>query len=273
MIEHAPKIATVFGAGGFVGGHLSQYLRGAGYRVREVMRGDASWRGADLGVAFYTIGLTADFRVRPFEAIDAHVSVLTEILRTGDFSSLVYCSSTRVYSTCETTRETQRIAVDPSDPDHLYNISKLMGESACLGSGIASARVARLSNVFGDDLTSANFLSSVMKDALQTGQVHLRSSLSSAKDYVAVNDVVRGLEAIGRRGVAPITNVAFGRNTTHEELLAAISRATGAVVTVEPGAPTLRFPEIETATLDAILPGPRQSVLAHIPALVEAFQA
>jgi nucleoside-diphosphate-sugar epimerase len=272
MTAEAAPHATVFGANGFVGRALVVYLRERGYRVRESTRGDTSWRDADLGHAFYTIGLTADFRSRPFETIDAHVSLLAEILRGARFASFVYLSSTRVYGTTTSTDEAMPIPALPSNPDHLYNLSKLMGEAACLGSGLPNARVARLSNVFGQDLVSHNFLTSVLRDAIETGRVHLRSGLSSEKDYVWVGDVVRALEAIAVAGQAPITNVAYGRNTTHREIMDHIRDATGAEITVEAGAPDVNFPQIETARLDLLGVTDRVPLSAMIGELVAAFQ-
>jgi nucleoside-diphosphate-sugar epimerase len=272
MSGDATRLATVFGANGFVGRALVAHLRGRGYQVRESTRGDTSWRGADLGHAFYTIGLTADFRSRPFETIDAHVSVLTDILRGARFRSFVYCSSTRVYATTTSTDEATPIPALPSNPDHLYNLSKLTGEAVCLGSGLANARVARLSNVFGRDLTSQNFLTSVLRDAIQRGRVHLKTALASEKDYVWVGDVVRALEAIAVRGEAPITNVAYGRNTTHREIVDRIQTVTGCEVSVEAGAPRVAFPEIATQRLDRLGVGERTPLSAMIGELVAAFQ-
>ena len=264
--------ATVFGANGFVGRALTSYLAGRGYEVREIVRGDASWRGADLGHVFYTIGLTADFRSRPFETIEAHVGFLKEVLTGARFTSLVYLSSTRVYSRASTTDEADATPVLPADPDDLYNISKLMGEAACLGSGLANARVARLSNVFGEDLASQNFLTSVLTDAVTRKAVQLRTSLASEKDYVWVGDVVRALEAIAREGNEPITNVAYGRNTTHGEIMEAVRAATGAVVSVAPDAPTVRFPAISTQRLDRLIGPKRLAVSEHMGELVAAFR-
>jgi nucleoside-diphosphate-sugar epimerase len=188
MDDFARAQATVFGANGFVGRALLQHLTAEGYAVRAVTRGDDTWRDADLGHAFYTVGLTADFRSRPFETIDAHVSLLTRVLRAARFRSFVYLSSTRVYATAGTTNEETAIPVSPGNPDHLYNISKLMGESACLGSGLANVRVARLSNVFGRDLASENFLTAVLREAATETRVSLRTGLASEKDYVWVGD-------------------------------------------------------------------------------------
>lgn len=263
--------ATVFGAHGFVGRALTAYLRGRGYAVREVVRGDASWRGQDLGHVFYTIGLTADFRSRPFETIEAHTGYLTDVLSGTRFTSFVYLSSTRVYARSASTDEAAQIPVAPSDPDDLYNLSKLMGEAACLGSGLAQARVARLSNVFGADLGSQNFLTAVLREACARKTVHLRTGLASEKDYVWVGDVVRSLEAIARGGSEPITNVAFGRNTTHAEIVDAVAQATGAVVTVSPDAPVVRFPQIDTRRLDQLIGPNRRALSQSIGDLITAF--
>ena len=264
--------ATVLGARGFVGAHLAAHLRQQGYEVREIVRGDQTWRGADLGHAFYCIGLTADFRSRPFETFDAHVSLLTEVLRSARFSSFVYLSSTRVYGSAASTDEETPIPVSPGNPDHLYNLSKLAGEAACLGSGLANARVARLSNVFGRDLASANFLTAVLREAAETGRVHLRTSLASEKDYVWIGDVVRALEAIAVKGTEPITNVAFGRNTTHAEIMEAVRAATGAGISVALDAPTVTFPQISTARLDRLGITGRTPLSAMIGTLAQAFQ-
>lgn len=273
MAEPGHKIATVFGAHGFVGRALTAHLAGRGYAVREVVRGDETWRGAELGHAFYTIGLTADFRSRPFDTVDAHVSLLADVLRHSRFRSLVYLSSTRVYGSAAATDEETPIPVSPSNPDHLYNISKLAGETLALNAGLANVRVARLSNVFGRDLASANFLTAVLREAAETGRISLKTSLASEKDYVWVGDVVRALEAIAATNdAAPITNVAFGRNTTHAEIMEAIRTATGAAIGVAADAPTVTFPPIATARLDGLGVTTRTPLLAMIAELAQAFR-
>jgi len=263
--------ASVFGAQGFVGRHLGAHLREQGYTVRALGRGDQSWRGAELGHVFYCIGLTADFRSRPFDTIDAHVCALSELLRAARFTSFVYLSSTRVYARAATTDEAALCPVQPAAPDDLYNISKLMGEAACLGSGLANVRVARLSNVFGEDPASSNFLTSVLREAVETKAVHLETSLYSEKDYVWIGDVVQALRAIATGGSEPITNIAFGSNTMHREIMDAVSKATGARVDVAPNAPITRFPPIATERLDRLTGTARTPLVPMIGALAGAF--
>ena len=263
--------ATVLGAQGFVGQHLSMHLQARGFEVRRVGRGDQSWRGEELGHTFYCVGLTADFRSRPFDTIDAHVSVLADLLRNARFESFVYLSSTRVYARTDTTDEVAPLSVLPHDQSDLYNLSKLMGEATCLGAGVQNARVARLSNVFGDDTTSSNFLTSVMRDAVEKGSVQLATSLASEKDYVWIGDVVAALEALATRGSEKIVNVAGGINTTHRAIMAALSAATGCDVQVVPNAPTLSFPPISTKRLNQLDLGPRVSLTSMLGDLLALF--
>ncbi len=261
--------ATVFGAQGFVGRHLTQYLRGQGWAVLALGRGAEPPEGQSLGHVFYCIGLTADFRSRPFETIDAHVSLAAEILRRTRYASFLYCSSTRVYAGCAEAAETARLTVAPSDPSDLYNLSKLMGEAACLAVGQPEVRVARLSNVFGADDVSDNFLTSVLRDAVTLGRVVLQSSPASAKDYVAVEDVAAALARIAVHGRERIYNVAAGRNTSNAELLAAIQAATGCEVIAAADKESQVFPLISVTRLRALGAWDPVDVRAGVPALVQ----
>jgi nucleoside-diphosphate-sugar epimerase len=263
--------ATIFGSGGFVGGRLAAYLRGQGYEVNALLRDDQSWRTGDLGRVFYCIGLTADFRNRPFETVEAHAGFLTDVLKTASYTSFVYLSSTRVYARAQTTDEGSALPVCSFDADDLYNISKLMGEAVCLGSKLENVRVARLSNVFGADLASENFLTAVIREAVERKTVHLKTHLDSEKDYVWIDDVAAALTAIAERGEDPITNIAYGRNTTHREIMETLSDVAGARIISDDSATRVCFPRIETVRLDRVYPGPRRPLTHALGELVAAY--
>ena len=236
--------STVLGARGFVGRHLAEELRSRGREVYAPER-DADLAGEDLGTVYYCIGLTADFRHRPFDTVTAHVGKLQQILQTAGFERLVYCSSTRVYDATGTasTAEDAPQTVNSSNPSDLYNLSKLMGESLVLHTGKPGI-VARLSNVFGPDWESENFLTSLIGDAVRNGRIALRSDPESAKDYLGIRDTVRLMIEIAERGTQRIYNVASGRNVSHAKILERLRAITGCEIEL-PGGPKFAFPPID----------------------------
>lgn len=263
------ELITVLGARGFIGSHLIRRLQAEGVPHLAPARAE-DLRGRDLGRIIDCIGLTANFRQRLFDTVDGHIGHLLPILREATFESFVYLSSTRVYKYAVATDETLPLMVTPSDPDDLYNSSKLMGEAVVLAAG---GQVARLSNVYGQDFRSSNFLTSLIGDAVDTGHVTLRTSLESAKDYVHVDQVVSALLDIARKGRQRIYNVASGRSTTHRAIMERLCASTGCTVDVVQDAPCMTFPPITIARLQSEFPFAPVSVLDDVNWLVDAFRA
>ena len=240
---------TIIGAGGFVGRNLARSLRADGAAVEDVLREDLPYLGGHLGHVIYTVGLTADFRQKPFETVDAHVSVLAALLKRISYDSFFYLSTTRVYAGATTTAENAQLTVSPSNPDHLYNVSKLMGESLCLSQPQATCRVARLSNVIGLDDTSENFLTSVIAEAQRSGNVSFRTAADSARDFISIDDVCRLLPQIAMRGRARIYNVASGHNVSNGEIAQSLERLSGFKSSFAAGGATVSYPEIDTSLI------------------------
>jgi len=263
---------TVLGSSGFIGSHLAEKIRAAGSDCFLPGR-DEDLAGRELGHVIYCIGLTADFRTRPFDTVEAHVCRLLEVLRSCRYDSFLYLSSTRVYSSGEkdVAEEDDALRVRPLDAGDLYNISKVMGESATLNCGGASARVARLSNVYGGDFDSDNFLSEVLRDAITNGKVVLRTSPDSAKDYVSIDDVVEGLISIALDGRQRIYNVAGGVNVSNRELLESVSALTNCRVEFAPGAPLVVFPRVSIERMRADFGFAPASVLGQMGRLVNLY--
>lgn len=236
---------TVLGSRGVIGSRVTAHLRASGHTVYAPDREDPHVWSRPLGHVIYSIGLTADFRSRPFDTVEAHVSLLARMLRHANFSSFLYLSSTRVYGRADHSTEETTLQVLPQDPSDLYNLSKLMGESICHGCGRPEVRVARLSNVVGgDDSLSDNFLPALVREAL-SGQITLRSSLSSAKDYIHIDDVAELLPRIALHGRARLYNVASGMQTTHAQWIDRLVALTGCSVEVVPDAATTSFAPID----------------------------
>jgi nucleoside-diphosphate-sugar epimerase len=268
---------TVFGASGFVGSHLVRALKTAGHEVLAPTRAelhDPCWiAGTPLGHAIYAIGLTADFREWPFATADAHVGRLMGLLAHGEYDSFLYLSSARLYGAgaAVPTAEDTPLFLSPVNPDHLYNATKAAGEALVLSCGRPGTRVVRLSNVYGPDFASTNFLFQVLREAAN-GVIRLRTALASAKDYVSVKDVVHLLPRIATRGRARLYNVASGTRITHGEICNALSLFMGCRVVVEADARICAFPAIEIARVRDEFGFRPRHLLDDLPALVAAFQ-
>ncbi len=235
---------TVLGAGGFIGSHLLAHLCSAGHECFAPARSDTTLFSEELGHVIYCIGLTADFRSRPFDTVRAHVCLLADVLEKARFDSLLYLSSTRVYAgAANGNEETPLMAGD------LYNLSKLAGESLCLASGREQVRIARLSNVYGGDDDSENFLPSLIRAATNDRLITLGTALDSAKDYVALEDVVDILPKITVSGKQRIYNVASGRNTSNRELVEGIRGLTGCRVEIAGEEREVLFPVVNIRRL------------------------
>ena len=164
------------------------------------------------------------------------------------------------------------MVVNPADPSDLYNLSKLLGESLCLALGRREIRVARLSNVWGFDTKSANFVPTLVRDAL-AGRISLQSSRRSCKDYIGIGDVVAVLPEISRCGSERIYNVACGENVSHGAIVDELVRLTDCEACELPDAPTVRLPAIDTTRIEAEFDWHPRSLRAALPELVEQFRA
>lgn len=262
---------TVLGASGFIGSRIVRAFDEHALPYRAPKRED-DLRGLPLGHVLYCIGLTADFRRRPYDTVRAHVCHLLSLVESADVESLLYLSTTRLYGKVGSTREDVSLVVNPQDPGDLYNISKLMGESICLATDRPTIRIARLSNVYGDDFSSENFLSSVVGDAITKGHVTLHTSQASAKDYISIDDVVQLLPRIAREGRQRIYNVASGMNTTNAEILDVVRQQTGCSVEWSEDAETIAFPPINIDRIRDEFDHAPSSIVNSLGDLIGAYQ-
>jgi nucleoside-diphosphate-sugar epimerase len=235
---------TIFGANGWIGSALARHLAGKGHHVRGATRNDWPAAGQKLDNVIYAIGLTADFRGRPMQTAQAHVEMLLRVLERYSFESFLYLSSTRVYRGAQATTENAALLVNPTDPDDVYNVTKLAGESICLSQVQPRVRVVRISNVIGLGDRSNNFLPSIVAEARTKGRVLIRTSPDSEKDYLGLDDLLPLVEIVALEGKERLYNLASGRNVKHGEIAALVEQALGAAVSFADGAPTVSFPPI-----------------------------
>lgn len=240
-VDHVPAAQdlhgqhfTVVGAAGYVGSRLHATLRARGAQVWAPAR-DEPWAATrPLGHVIYCAGLTADYLARPFDTVQAHVSLLAQVLQQGQMESLVYLSSTRLYDGLGgvRVREDAVLPMDPSNPRHLYDLSKGLGESLCHVVGQGRARVARLACVYEGPEDDDGFLPMLLRQVLAArsagaASVKVDSSPHFARDYVHLDDVVDALVRIAVQGRQPVYNVAGGANVSNAQLFDYLERRWG----------------------------------------------
>lgn len=263
----------IIGGRGFIGSAVAAHARAHGHDVFLPASRDeepllAEMRGHRFDSLVYCAGLTADFRTRPFDTVQAHVGLLSRVLETCDFGNLVYLSSTRVYVHSPAAREDAMIAVNPLAPEDLFGLTKLTGESLCINSG-RNCRIVRVSNVFGQGDTSNNFIPAVLREAATTGRVTFQLSAASAKDYISLRETAEKLLGIALSGRQNLYNLASGVSTTNGEIADALSRLSVAVA-FAPGGRTVTFPPIDVSRLSAEFGAPRDRLADALPLLLEA---
>ena len=262
---------TVLGASGFIGSHLVRYLQQNGIEHQAPARHERL-AGRDLGHIIYCIGLTADFRDRPLDAVDAHVSKLVETVRNATFESILYLSSIRVYGgSTGVARETDDLRFNPAHFDDIYTLSKATGEAVVLALG-PKGRVARISTAYGAGQPES-FLGSIIHEAIAEGTITLRSSLESERDYISIDDLVPLLVRIATTGRHQIYNLGSGENITYREVTEAISALTGCSVSVVPDAPVTGFARIDCSRIEEEFGFSPARILDDLPRLVAGGDA
>lgn len=261
---------TILGASGFVGSHLVKELKKRKEPYYAPHR-DESLLNKDLGDIIYCIGMTADFRAKPFETVEAHVTKLSHILKECNSNSLTYLSSTRVYvnSLENQVFEDSKILIDVLNSDDLYTLTKLTGERICLSSG-KKVRIIRLSNIIGNDLSSNNFLTAILKDIFKSAYLKMYLSPNSAKDYLLIDDAVKLILKITKKGKDQIYNLASGYNIRNDEIIKIIKQQLD--FSCDAGPTEMIFPKISIKKISDEFKFTPQNVLNFIPELIKQMR-
>jgi nucleoside-diphosphate-sugar epimerase len=267
---------SIFGSTGFIGSQIYNYLISNKMECKVINRNDTIDTNLNLGHIVYCIGMTADFRSKPFETIEAHVTKLSFILKNCKFDSFTYFSSARMYINSIDynidSSENNPILINPNQPFDIFASSKLTGELLSLNCGKENIRIVRPSNVYGFDVDSDNFLTSIIKDAIQNKSIHLRTTLDSSKDYVSIEDICRYTLGLIFENKYGIFNLSSGYNISNKEIIDVISSELPLELFITDNAEQIIFPIvnnskiIETLNIKSI-----NNLLIDLPGLIKMF--
>jgi UDP-glucose 4-epimerase len=250
---------TIIGAGGFVGRHVLARLRAEGIQPFCPVRDDPGLWDRDLGRIFYCAGLTGDYRSRPFATVEAHVALLARLLEQARFERIVYLSSTRLYGNQAGAKglENLPIQVDSGNAEHIYELSKLLGENLALHRSDGRGMVARLSYVFGWDEGAEGFLSDWLLAARTKRDLTFDSSPGFARDYIHVEDVAEALKLMLDSPATGIVNVARGETIDNASIGALFAGRGRTIRFTRDGGPANRQGVIDVRRLTALGGAPR----------------
>lgn len=265
-------LITVLGGTGFIGGHLLRHALAMGHDCWAPDRGDPDIFRRDLGHVVYSIGLTADFRTRPLATVEAHVCLLRKLIEVGNFTSLTYLSSTRLYAGSASTVESATLRVNPNESGDLYNISKLMGESLCLHCGRGGLKVARLSSIVGIRPDPDIFIDQLLEEGCRSGHVVLRTSLESQKDYLYIDDAVKLLLRLALSEQSGIFNVASGEGVSNREIAGYLEREMGFTVSVAADAGMWDFIAVDVGKVRSLLDFSPQPFAHYFPQFLHSYR-
>jgi nucleoside-diphosphate-sugar epimerase len=122
--------------------------------------------------------------------------------------------------------EESHFNINPNSKNDIYNISKLQVESLCMSMNNSKIKIIRPSNVVGTSGPPNLFITSIIKEAVETGKIVLHSTLDSEKDYVYIDDLVQLIPKIIFSDKSQIYNIASGYNISSNEIINEIIRVT-----------------------------------------------
>lgn len=262
---------TIVGGRGFIGRALTERLRAAGRDVSVRTHLDAVG-DTPLGHVIYASGIAGATAGDPPYAYGSHIDGARRILEGARFDSFLYLSSARVYGGNADTTESAPLTVEPDGARDLYRITKIAGEARVLAHPSPAVRVARLSNVTGGSFTSSLFMSDILRQAAATGRINVRTSRTSAKDYIAIGDTCRYLAAIAAGGAARVYNVAWGANITNGSIYDGL-QALGIATDIAPDAADVSLPVVSVRRLQTEFGPPEESVLTNLGYYLGLFRA
>ena len=203
---------TIFGQG-FVGTNILNFLKKKNYNVFVPKKGIYKFN-KNLHNIIYCIG-SDNWIKDPKGSYDANLGIVPKIIFNNKFTSFTFLSTVRVYigHKSKKTEEDSLILINPNIRNFYYNSLKLTGESLCLSLPNKKIKVARISNLFGDNFTDQIYLlPTLIRNSLKNKKINIFVNKKSSKDFLYTDEAFEVLLKIIKKGKHRLYNIASGKN-------------------------------------------------------------
>ena len=240
---------TIFGSKGRIGSYLKKKLIMDGNTVFSPPRKHYYIAHKNLGHVIYCNGVTSDFKYRSFDTIESHVCLLSFLLKNKNFNSFNYISSSRLNFPKRSYDNRISPELYGGYEIDIYNASKLAGEALCIHSKMPNVKISRICHVVDpNDVRRENFVSNICGQA-KRGEIVMKSSLETSKNYIHINDLSFLLKLIGPFGKENFYNIGSNNLISNNEITQKLIKITNCSVTINNNAQTILEPKIDISKL------------------------
>jgi nucleoside-diphosphate-sugar epimerase len=225
---------------GFIGSNMFKFLkegnsiepigysRSTGQDIFDFSQLKKAVKNCDLVYHFAAYAKPAESILNPVEVIEANIrSILNVLEACKEYNvPLIYPSSCEIYGD-----STINIREDfPINPPNPYAASKAAADRICytyFKSYDLDVKIVRLFNPYGPNQQLNKIIPTFYFQAMKNEPITVYGDGSDTRDYVYVDDIVRGLWLSRKLPPGEVINLATGKTTTNLEIAKLIIELTG----------------------------------------------
>ena len=151
------------------------------------------------------------------EAIYDNIEALNNLLKASEevqVEKIIFTSTNNVYGTelnGNNFSEEDKINLDKNNK---YGISKYLGEELVKYSMYEKACIIRIADVYGPNQNHGNLMKGIISNLENKKNIQLYGEGKRERDYIYIDDVIRGLEFIYENNLTGIFNLGTGVGTS-----------------------------------------------------------
>jgi putative UDP-glucose 4-epimerase len=156
------------------------------------------------------------------EAIYDNIEALNNLLKASEevqVEKIIFTSTNNVYGTelnGNNFSEEDKINLDENNK---YGISKYLGEELVKYSMNEKACIIRIADVYGPNQNHGNLMKGIISNLENKKNIQLYGEGKRERDYIYIDDVIRGLEFIYENNLTGIFNLGTGVGTSVKRII------------------------------------------------------